>query len=183
MPTNIFNTPEGQTISRESMVTYLNVGTSSAPVWSAFGRRTPDSSIEYDWSEETTLDILGNTWTNMKKPTMTQSFDPWNLDGGDAAQQKIHKLAVMDHDAQALTNMDVMVVYFYIQSGSGYFAERFSSCMVKPSSLGGEGGGNMNMSVDVTFGGERTTGTVTKSGGEITFSAGSAASISDEYEE
>lgn len=182
MPT-VFNTPAGQTIARELMIAYLNTGTSSAPVWSPFGKRTTDSSIEYDWSEETIQDILGNTWTTMKKPTMTQSFDPWDLDGGDAAQQKIFQLAVMDHNAQALTNMDVMIAHFYAGSSGTVFAERYASCMVKPSSLGGEGGGNMGMPVDVTYGGERTVGTVTKSGGEVTFSAGGAASLSDEYEE
>lgn len=75
MPNN-FNTPAGQTIARELMIAYLNTGTESAPVWSPFGKRTSDSSIDYDWGEDTSKDILGNTWTTMKKPTMTQSFDP-----------------------------------------------------------------------------------------------------------
>jgi len=44
--------------------------------------------------------------------------------------------------------------------------------MVKPSGLGGEGGGNIGMPVDVTYGGERTVGTVTKgAGGSVTFAA------------
>ena len=95
MPENTFNTPAGQTIARELMIAYLNTGTKEAPVWSPFGKRTSDSSIDYDWGEDTSKDILGNTWTTMKKPTMTQGFDPWDLDGGDAAQQKIYQLA--DH--------------------------------------------------------------------------------------
>ena len=170
-----FNTPAGQTIARELMIAYLNTGTDSSPVWSPFGRRTTDSSIEYDWSEETSQDILGHTWTTMKKPVMTQTFDPWNLDGGDAAQQLIYQKAIVEQDAQALTNMDVMIAHFYSGSTNAAFAERYRSCMVKPSSLGGEGGGNLDMPVDVTYGGERTVGTVSKgTGGAVTFSAGSA---------
>lgn len=181
MPENTFNTPTGQTISRELMIAYLNTGTDSAPVWSPFGRRTTDSSIEYDWSEDSSQDILGNTWTTMKKPTMSQSFDPWDLDGGDEAQQKIYQLAVVEQNAQALTDMDVMIAHFYSGSKEAAFAERYASCMVKPSSLGGEGGGNLGMPVDVTYGGERTVGTVSKgTGGAITFTPGTAATVSEE---
>jgi len=180
MPNN-FNTPAGQTIARELMIAYLNTGTESAPVWSPFGKRTSDSSIDYDWGEDTSKDILGNTWTTMKKPTMTQSFDPWDLDGGDAAQQKIYQLAVIEQNAQALTSMDVMIAHFYSGSKEAAFAERYASCMVKPSSLGGEGGGNLGMPVDVTYGGERTAGTVSRGAdGAVTFSPGTSAAAEEE---
>lgn len=180
MPNN-FNTPAGQTIARELMIAYLNTGTESDPVWSPFGKRTSDSSIDYDWGEDTSKDILGNTWTTMKKPTMTQSFDPWDLDGGDAAQQKIYQLAVIEQNAQALTSMDVMIAHFYSGSKEAAFAERYSSCMVKPSSLGGEGGGNLGMPVDVTYGGERTVGTVSRGAdGAVTFSPGTSAAAEEE---
>ena len=181
MPENTFNTPAGQTIARELMIAYLNTGTKEAPVWSPFGKRTSDSSIDYDWGEDTSKDILGNTWTTMKKPTMTQSFDPWDLDGGDAAQQKIYQLAVIEQNAQALTSMDVMIAHFYSGSKEAAFAERYSSCMVKPSSLGGEGGGNLGMPVDVTYGGERTVGTVSRGAdGAVTFSPGTSAAAEEE---
>lgn len=172
MADKTFNTPAGETIARELMVAYLNIGEESAPEWSPFGRRTTDSSIEFDWGEETIQDILGATYTTMKKPVMTQTFDPWNLDSGDAAQQKIYKLAVMEQNAQALSNQDVLIAHFYNGNTSGgVFGERYSSCMVKPSGLGGEGGGNMDMPVDVTYGGDRTVGTVTKTEGIVTFTA------------
>lgn len=168
-----FNVPVGETIARELLIAYLNTGTEESPVWSPMGKRTTDSSEEFDWGEETSKDILGNTYTKMKKPTITQSFDPWDLDGGDAAQQKIHQLAVIEQNAQALTNQDMMIAHFYTtDSGASAvsFAERYSSCMVKPSGLGGEGGGNIGMPTDVTYGGERTVGTVTRSsGGVVTF--------------
>lgn len=160
-----FNVPQGETIARELLIAYLNTGSTAAPVWSPLGKRTTESSEEFDWGEESSQDILGNTYTKMKKPTITQTFDPWDLSGGDAAQEKVYQLAVVEQNAQALTNQDMMIAHFYTTSGgasAGSFAERYSSCMVKPSGLGGEGGGSIGMPVDVTYGGDRTVGTVSK---------------------
>lgn len=178
-PKYTFNTTPGETITRELLIAYLNTGTASAPVWSPLGKRTTDSSEEFDWGEETSQDILGHTYTKMKKPTITQSFDPWDLDGGDAAQQMIHDLAIVQQNAQALTNMDMMIAHFYTTASgesAGSFAERYDACMVKPSGLGGEGGGNIGMPVDVTYGGNRTVGTAVKGeNGTVSFSAGTGA--------
>lgn len=167
-----FNTNPDETISRELLIAYLNTGTNSAPVWSPLGKRTTDSSEEYDWGEETNKDVLGNTFSTMKNPTISQSFDPWDLDGGDAAHAKIHKLAIIDQNYHALTNQDMLIAHFYttVSGNTGSFGERYLSCMVKPSSLGGEGGGNIGMPVDVTYGGTRIVGAVSKdSDGTITF--------------
>lgn len=164
-----FNTPAGQTIARELLVAYLNTATADAPVWSPIGKRVTDSSQEYDWSEETSQDILGNSWGTLKKPIITQTFDPNDLDGGDAALVKIWNLAVAQQDAQALSNQDMLIVHLYAGTSGAAFAERYSSCMVKPSGLGGKGGGNITMPTDVTYGGTRTVGTATNTGGTITF--------------
>ena len=102
-----FATTEGQTIDRELLIAYLNTGTTSAPVWSAIGKRVEDSTEEMDWGQESKQDILGNTFTTMKKPVITQTFDPIPLDAGDAAAVKMWNLAVKDHDAQALANQDM----------------------------------------------------------------------------
>ena len=168
-----FNTTAGQTVDRALMIAYLNTGTNSAPVWSPLGKRVEDSSAEYDWSDETKQDILGNTWATMKKPVVTQTFDPCELDASDAAQQKIWNLAVVQQDAAALANQDMLIVHLYAGTATtAAFAERYESCMVKPSSLGGEGGGNIGMPIDVTYGGKRTTGTAAVSDGTVTFTAG-----------
>lgn len=159
-----FNTTPGQTIARELLIAYLNTGDHDTPVWSPIGRRVTASSAEYDWGEETSQDILGSNWTTMKKPVITQSFDPWELDGSDEAQKKIWTLAVVQQNAQALTSQDMLIVHHYAN-----FAERYESCMVKPTDLGGEGGGNIVMPIDVTYGGTRTVGSVTVTGGKVTF--------------
>lgn len=167
-----FNTASGQTVDRELLIAYLNTGTTTAPVWSPLGSRVTDSSMEYDWQEESNKDILGTTRSTMKKPIITQTFDPCDLDAGDAAVLKIWNLAVKEQNVAALTNQDMLIVHLYAGTkDTAAFAERYSACMVKPSSLGGEGGGFVGMPMDITYGGARTVGTAAVSAGTVTFTA------------
>ena len=172
-----FNTTEGQTIDRALLIAYLNTGTSSSsPTWYPIGKRVEDSSQEFDWSEETKQDILGSTYTTMKKPVITQTFDPCELDAGDEAQKKIWNLAIVQQDNNALTNMDMLIVHLYAgTANTAVFAERYESCMIKPTGLGGEGGGSIGMPIDVTYGGKRTIGTASVSAGTVTFTPASAS--------
>ena len=167
-----FNTTSGQTVARELLIAYLNTGTST-PVWSPIGKRVADSSMEMDWGEDTLQDILGSTYTTLKKPTITQTFEPGELDAGDTAQVKIWNMAVKDQDYTALAACDVLIVHFYAGTASTPFAERYSACAIRPSGLGGEGGGTVGMPVDITYGGTRTVGTASKDSttGVISFSA------------
>lgn len=168
----IFNTKENQTIDRHLLILCLNTGESGTPIWSPVGKRVSDSSMEFDWGEESNTDILGNTYTTMNKPKITQSFDPWELDSGDKAQLKIWNAAVRDQDANALANMDMLVVHLYAgTANTAAFAERYDACGVKPNSLGGAGGGKLGMPIDVTYGGTRTIGTASVADGVITFTA------------
>lgn len=165
-----FNTTAGAVVERKLLILYLNTGTAAAPVWSAVGKRVEDSSMEYDWGEETKTDIFGETYTTMKKPTVTQTFDPCELDGGDVAQMKIWNQAVKDQDVSAMANNDLLVVHTYAGTAdTAVFAERYSACMVKPSGLGGST--NVGMPIDVTFGGKRTKGTAAVAAGVVTFTA------------
>lgn len=171
-----FNTTAGQTVAREMLIAYLNVadapGAAETPEWAPIGKRVEDSSEEMDWGEETKKDIFGNTYTTLKKPTITQTFDPCELDADDKAQQKIWNLAVKDQDAQALASQDMLIVHLYAGTAdTAVFAERYAACSLKPSSLGGEGGGSIGMPIDVTYGGTRTTGTASISSGKVTFTA------------
>lgn len=166
-----FNTPSGQTIKRELLVAYLNTSATSTPVWSPLGKRVTDSEQSFDWSEDSSQDILGNNWTTMRKPTITQDFDPYDLDGGDVAAVKIWNLAIKDQDYTALSAQDMLIVHLYAGTAdSAMFAERYEACSIRPSSLGGEGGGNLGMPLSVTYGGKRTTGTsAVSSAGVVTF--------------
>lgn len=165
-----FNTAAGAVVDRSLLILYLNTGTATAPVWSAIGKRVEDSSLEYDWGDESKTDIFGNTYTTMKKPVITQTFDPCELDSGDVAQVKIWNMSVKDQDVAAMTNNDLLVVHAYAgTANTAVFAERYSSCMVKPSGLGGSA--NVGMPIDVTYGGTRTQGTAAVADGVVTFTA------------
>ena len=157
-----FATPEGQTIDRELLIAYLNTGC----------KRVEESSEEMDWGQESKQDILGNTFTTMKKPVISQTFDPIPLDAGDAAAVKMWNLAVKDHDAQALANQDMMIGHFYATSGEAKFAERSDSCAIAVTGIGGDGGGTLNITSEITYGGNRTLGTITKDTSGVTFTAG-----------
>ena len=172
-----FKTPAGQTIDRKLYRVCGNYGTSAAPEWGKLGKRVEDSSAEMDWGEETKKDILGDTYTTMKTPTISQPFDPCELDSGDEYQQKVWQLAVVDQDAPALCNQDLLRIHLYAQDEQGRaFAERYPSSMVKPTGLGGEGGGTLTMPIDVTFGGIREVGTASVAAdGTITFTPATAA--------
>lgn len=157
-----FNTTAEQTIPREMLLMCLNTGTPSSPTWSPLGKRTTDSSMEFDWNEETNTDILGETRTTARKPIKKQTFDPLPPDSADPAAVTIWNRAIHDDDPQALCNQDILIVHLYAGTSSTPFAERYESSAVLPKSLGGEGGGDLGMPMDVTCGGKRTTGTASK---------------------
>ena len=173
MPDITFNTPSGRTVARELLICYLNTGTASAPVWSPLGKRVEESSTELDWDSNTIRDILGSTYGTLRKPKISQTFEPCDLDGEDAAQLKIWNLAVREQDAQALSAQDMLIVHFYAGESATPFAERYASCMIEVTGLGGEGGGNVGMPISITYGGTRTTGTASRNAetGAVTFTA------------
>lgn len=154
----------GQTIAREQLLAFLNIGTAAEPSWAIIGTRVEDSSMEFDWQSETKKDIVGKTWGKLKKPVVTQSFEPCELDAGETALTHLWKIGIVDQNAQALSAQDCLIVHQY-----GDFAERYESCMIEISSLGGEGGGDIGMPINITYGGTRTKGTATMTGGVPTF--------------
>ena len=172
-----FNTPAGQTIDRKLYLCCGNSGTAAAPKWGKLGKRVEDSSAEMDWGEETKKDVLGDTYTTMKTPVISQTFDPCELDSGDEYQKHVWELAVVDQDAPALCNQDLLRIHLYAVDEEGNaFAERYPSSMVKPSGFGGAGGGSLTMPIDITFGGTREVGTASVAeDGTITFTPKGAA--------
>lgn len=165
-----FNTPAGAAVERKLLILYLNTGTGEAPVWSPVGKRVEDSSLGYDWGEESSIDIFGEVHSKLKPPVITQTFDPWDMDGGDVAQVKIWNQSIRDQDVASMANNDMLIVHAYAgEANTGVFAERYASCSVRPSGLGGSS--TVAMPVDVTYGGTRTKGTAKIAAGNVTFTA------------
>jgi hypothetical protein len=162
MPNATFNTVEGQQIQREMLLILLNVNTYASPTWAALGSTVTESSASYDWGEETSQDILGVTRTTLKKPTVTQDFDGVRLYEGDAAYEKIWVQGIQNQDPAALSNLDLLVIHLYAGVSATPFAERYPSSAIHPNSIGGDGGGFIEMPFSATYGGVRETGTVAK---------------------
>lgn len=165
-----FNTAENQTIARETLIACLNTGTKEAPVWSPVGIRVTSSAAEYDWQRESSQDILGNAYSSMKKPIVTQSFDPWTLTNGDEAQTQIWNDGIRNQDAEAMSSKDMLIIHKYAGTkDTAVFAERYEACAIEINSLGGDGGGSIAMPITVTYGGTRTTGKVAVAENKFTF--------------
>lgn len=173
VPDPTFNTTAEQFIAREQLVAFLNTGSAQEPVWSPIGSTVTDGSMEYDWGEDTTQDILGVTRTTLKKPTVTQSFEGVKLYEGDAAYEMIWIKGIKEQNPAALCNLDLLIAHLYAGSGTTPFAERWPQSAIRPTSIGGEGGGFVEMPFDATYGGERSVGTVSRDSttGAYSFSA------------
>lgn len=169
-----FNVGAQQPAKTEALLTLLNVGTKDAPDWAPLGIRVTSSSTEMDWQKEEVVDIIGNVYSNIKKPIITQTFDSWTVNGDDRAQELVWNMGIKDQNTSALQAQDILRVHFYAGSKEAPFAERYAASTILINSLGGEGGGNLAMPITVTYGGERTTGTATSADGKITFTPDTA---------
>lgn len=153
----------GEAAARDLMVTYISTGTSSAPVWHAMGRTVEDSSIEYDYSQETKIDILGETHVTAKTPTLTQTFSGNNILAGDDVLNHILDMTIVRRSISEALNQDVLIAHLYLTDSNGKpFAERWKASSVLLTTSGGAGGDRLASDIEVTYGGERETGTISK---------------------
>ena len=166
--------------------TYEAVTGSTAPTWAAstyytridrelLGRRTEDSSIEYNPDIETSTDILGINYSDVNRTQPEQSFDPFLILGGSALAAKLDDI----RRRNAISELDQFTVYIitgYIgDAQNGYAAEKQENCTITYDSLGGDA--NVNFPITVHFSNNTTHGTVDKLGSDFTFTpaAGSNA--------
>ena len=131
------------------------------------GRRTEDSSIEYNADIETTTDILGINYTDINKTQPQQDFDPYLILGGSKLGAKLNDI----RKRNAITELSQFTVYvitaFIGDTSSGYEAERHVNCTVSYDSFGGES--NVNFPFTVNYSNILTNGTVNKLSDDFTF--------------
>lgn len=159
-----FNLPVNQRAERKLLITVAEwtetEGTTSVQRREILGRRTEDSSIEYNPDIQTSTDILGINYTDVNKTQPQQDFDPFLILGGS-------KLGAFLNDKRkrnALAELSAFKVYiitaFVGDSTNGYSAERHDDCTILYNSLGGDA--NVNMPISVYFSNKVTAGTVNK---------------------
>ena len=110
---------------------------------------------------------------------MEQGNQCGNDDTNNAAEYQRkgsdHRSSLTFLCTQALGNQDMLIGHYYATSGESNFAERYSGASVSVTRIGGAGGGNLEISCDITYGGTRTLGTITNTTGTVTFKADGAA--------
>lgn len=162
--------------------TYTPVTGSTAPEWQhntyytkatvsqfreLLGRRTEDSSIEYNTDSETTTDILGINYTDVNKTQPQQDFDPYLILGGSLLGAKLNDI----RKRNALSELNQFTAYiitaFVGDETSGYECERHSNCTILYNSIGGDS--KVNFPISLYLSNDITNGTVDKLGDDFTF--------------
>lgn len=131
------------------------------------GRRTEDSSIEYNNDISTTTDILGINYSDLNKTQPQQDFDPYLILGDSLLGEKLNDI----RKRNALTELSDFTIYvitaFVGDSSSGYECEKHIECTITYNSIGGDV--NVNMPISVYFSNNITNGTVDKLSEDFTF--------------
>ena len=141
----------------------------TGPLREFLGRRTEDSSIEFNPDIATSTDILGYNYTYINKTQPQQDFDPFLILGGS-------RLGAILNDCMrrnALSELDQFTIYvisaFQGDSTNGYETVKHEDCTITVNSLGGDS--NVNMPISVYFSNKITTGSVNKLSDDFTFTA------------
>lgn len=154
----------------------------SAPLWAAntyyskktvsvfrelLGRRTEDSSIEYNADQSTSTDILGINYTDINKTQPQQDFDPYLVLGGSLLGAKLNDIRKRNALSE-LSQFTIYVITAYVgNEDDGYEAERHVNCTISYNSLGGDA--NVNMPISVYLSNDITNGNVDKLTDDFTF--------------
>lgn len=174
MAVNQFTLPDHQRAERKLLLTVAEwtegTGTSATQERELLGRRTEDSSVEYNADIQTRTDILGINYTDIDKTQPQQDFDPYLILGGSKLGAKLNDI----RRRNALSELNQFTLYLitaYIDTGSGtthaYEAEKHVNCTITYNSLGGDA--NVNMPISVYFSNDSVTGTVDKLTDDFTF--------------
>lgn len=167
MPIAQFNLAQNQRAERKLLITVAEWTEDNAQVREILGRRTEDSSIDYNADIETTTDILGINYTDLNRTQPQQDFDPYLILGGSKLGAKLNDI----RRRNALSELDNFTIYiitaFVGDSTNGYATEKHTGCTIVYNSIGGDA--NVNMPISVYFSNNITTGTVDKLSDDFEF--------------
>lgn len=167
MPTQ-FNLAEHQRAERKLLITVAEWTEGTSQVREILGRRTEDSSIEYNADIETTTDILGINYTDLNKTQPQQDFDPYLILGGSKLGAKLNDI----RRRNALSELNQFTLYIitaFVGTTGSYDAEKHTNCTITYNSIGGDA--NVNMPISVYFSNNITLGTVDKLSDDFVFTA------------
>ena len=167
MAVSQFNLAEHQRAERKLLLTVAEWTEGTSQERELLGRRTEDSSIEYNADQSTTTDILGINYTDVNKTQPQQDFDPYLILGGSKLGAKLNDIRRRNVLSE-LSQFTLYIITAYIgDSTNGYQAEKHVNCTIQYNSLGGDA--NVNFPISVFFSNDITNGTVDKLTPDFTF--------------
>ena len=168
MPISPINLTEHQRAPRKLLITVAEWMENSTEKREVLGRRTEDSSIEYNADIETTTDILGINYTDVNRTQPQQDFDPYLILGGSDLAAKLNDIR-RRNAIEVLSQFTIYVITAFVGAAGSYEAEKHVNCTIAYNSIGGDT--NVNMPISVYFSNDITTGTVDKLSDDFTFTA------------
>jgi len=138
--------------ARKMLVTFVNVGTTSLPVWEAQGYKVEDSAIDFNPDTTTITDILGDTYTDVNKFEESQTLEPSTLRMGAGLAENLHQIW-RDQDLEKFSQFEVALVYGYLGTTGAYEADIWKTCTIYPNSIGGSS--RVDFPFTINLGGEK----------------------------
>ena len=163
-----FNLSEHQRAERKLLITVAEWTEGTSQMREILGRRTEDSSIDYNADIETTTDILGINYTDLNRTQPQQDFDPYLILGASKLGAKLNDI----RRRNALSELDQFTCYIitaFAGTSGAYEAEKHTGCTIAYNSIGGDS--NVNMPISVYFSNNITTGKVDKLSDDFVFTA------------
>lgn len=168
MPVSPINLPTHQRAPRKLLITVAEWTEGSTQKREVLGRRTEDSSIEYNADIETTTDILGINYTDVNRTQPQQDFDPYLILGGSELAAKLNDIR-RRNAIEELSQFTIYIITAFAGTAGAYEAEKHVNCTIAYNSIGGDT--NVNMPISVYFSNDITNGTVDKLSDDFTFTA------------
>lgn len=168
MPVSPINLPTHQRAPRKLLITVAEWTDGSTQKREVLGRRTEDSSIEYNADIETTTDILGINYTDVNRTQPQQDFDPYLILGGSELAAKLNDIR-RRNAIEELSQFTIYIITAFVGTAGSYEAEKHVNCTIAYNSIGGDT--NVNMPISVYLSNDITNGTVDKLSDDFTFTA------------
>ena len=166
MPVSPINLPTHQRAPRKLLITVAEWTEGSTQKREVLGRRTEDSSIEYNADIETTTDILGINYTDVNRTQPQQDFDPYLILGSSELAAKLNDIR-RRNAIEELSQFTIYVITAFVGTAGAYEAEKHVNCTIAYNSIGGDT--NVNMPISVYFSNDITVGTVDKLSDDFEF--------------
>ena len=166
MPVSPINLPTHQRAPRKLLITVAEWTDGSTQKREVLGRRTEDSSIEYNADIETTTDILGINYTDVNRTQPQQDFDPYLILGGSELAAKLNDIR-RRNAIEELSQFTIYIITAFAGTAGAYEAEKQVNCTIAYNSIGGDT--NVNMPISVYLSNDITLGTVDKLSDDFEF--------------